>query len=1037
MADTDGAENSSGETGSVLPNESVCPNCGAAPGVGRSADRPREARLLRLAEETAGLGTFSLAPGADRLELSDAAARILGLTPGASLPLSGLATLVTGQEERTALLTAIDRCASEGVPFEQEHDVLLPDGTTRHLRTAAVADGGEAGAYGVCGLFHDVTPRRAAEREALQSGTRTRSLAEAVPVKVFMLLRHGGLAYVNEAFRAFAGADEETEGDALLFDRVHPEDADAFRSEWMAARREERPFAREVRLRRADGAFRWHDLRAVPVLDDQGRVEAWYGAASDIDALKAAQARSRALSERLQSILGSVRDGLMSVDRHWTITFLNEGGERLLGVSRAELIGRNLWEVFPHTRGSPFHRRMSKAMETGEYARFNHYAQITSSWFDNSVYPSDNGLTILFRDVTEERQTLERLRLMEAALATMDDMVIITEGSPIDSPGPRISYVNRGFTRVTGFTAQEAVGRSPRFLQGPDTDRATLDTIRAALERREPVRAEVKNYTRDGTPYWTELSITPLFDEDGRVTAFVSVQRDETERRRERAILEWQARMLEQAHDAVVVTDLSGIILYWNRSASELYGWATGEVLGRRLVDVIGPDATGFAVAEAAVREKGHWLGRMAHRTRSGPLVQVSSKWSLIDANDAARATIMIINTDITARLILDEEMHRVMRLEAIGQMTGGVAHDFNNILTILLGSADMTLAKAADRPDIVRLAAMAKSAAERGRELVRRLLAFARRQELAPAPTDVNALLFDLRSMLENAIERNVEIELDLAADLRLALVDPTALEHAVTNLCLNARDAVMPRGGRITIETRNKDFDGEATTGAVDLVTGEFVEISVSDDGCGMDERTLSRVLEPFFTTKGERGGTGLGLSMVYGFVKQSGGHLRIYSEPGRGTTVRLWLPVPEEGEPREIRREDPAAAPRGRETILLVEDDEAVRANVTQMVRSLGYEVVAASGAEEALQKLSERPDIALLFTDVVMPGSLDGPRLADAVHVERPGLPVLFTSGYAGAILGRSRGRDGSVQLLSKPYRVDELARALRRALDGQR
>ena len=387
---------------------------------------------------------------------------------------------------------------------------------------------------------------------------------------------------------------------------------------------------------------------------------------------------------------------------------------------------------------------------------------------------------------------------------------------------------------------------------------------------------------------------------------------------------------------------------------------------------------------------------------------------------------------DVTESRRLAEQLQQAQRMESLGQLTGGVAHDFNNLLTVILGNAE-TLAgqQPAGTPGKV-MAEMIVAAAERGAALTQRLLAFARRQALEPRPTDVNRLLREFAPLLQRSLGAHIDMELVHAAGLWQAQVDPGQLEAALLNLVVNARDA-MPNGGKLTIETANVRLDDAYAAAHREVAPGQYVMLAVSDTGHGIPPDAMPRLFEPFFTTKEVGKGTGLGLPMVYGFAKQSRGHVAVYSEVDRGTTVRVYLPRVH----RKAHHESPppASLPTAGdgELVLLVEDDPMVREFARGQVESLGYRVVEAGNGDEALQRLREHPEVAVLFTDVVMPGSMSGRQLADAARAMRPDLAVLHTSGYTENAIVHHGRLDPGVLLLGKPYLRAELADKLRQAL----
>jgi signal transduction histidine kinase len=385
---------------------------------------------------------------------------------------------------------------------------------------------------------------------------------------------------------------------------------------------------------------------------------------------------------------------------------------------------------------------------------------------------------------------------------------------------------------------------------------------------------------------------------------------------------------------------------------------------------------------------------------------------------------------DVTEKRELEARLRQAQRLEAVGQLTGGVAHDFNNLLTVIIGNAELLGDRLADNPALVGLAQMTLTAAERGAELTQRLLAFARKQTLEPRAVDVNALLTGMNALLRRSLGEHVEIELARNADIWNAFVDAAQLESAVLNLAINARDA-MPAGGRLTIEASNATLDGSYARDHDEVGAGDYVMIAISDTGSGMPPGVVARAFEPFFTTKDVGKGSGLGLSMVHGFVKQSGGHVKIYSEEGHGTTIKLYLPKAERDE-RAAAPTRPELAEGGSEHVLLVEDDDQVREHVASQLAQLGYQVVAVTHGAAALDAMASQ-GFDLLFTDVVMPGGMSGRQLAEEARKRQPGLRILFTSGYTENAIVHHGRLDPGVHLLNKPYRRSDLAVKVRQAL----
>ncbi len=390
------------------------------------------------------------------------------------------------------------------------------------------------------------------------------------------------------------------------------------------------------------------------------------------------------------------------------------------------------------------------------------------------------------------------------------------------------------------------------------------------------------------------------------------------------------------------------------------------------------------------------------------------------------------VGSDQTEKRAAEAQARQAQKMEAIGQLTGGVAHDFNNILTVITGSIGILADRVADRPELAAIAQLIDESAERGAQLTQQLLAFARKQPLQPVDLDVNALVVEAAKLLRPTLGEHIDVSARLTDDAWSAMVDPNQLTTAILNLALNARDA-MPQGGKLTLETGNVSLDDDYAHANNEVLAGDYVMIAVSDTGVGIPRAYLEKVFDPFFSTKGVGKGTGLGLSMVFGFVKQSGGHVMIYSEVGQGTCVKLYLPRSREEKSRTAVTAAASEVVGGDEKILIVEDDALVRKYVVAQVKSLGYATLSAADAAEALDIIDGNAEIDLLFTDVIMPGAINGAQLADAARRRRPALKTLFTSGYTeDAVIHHGRLDDG-VLLLAKPYRKPELARMIRIAL----
>ncbi|MFN4283891.1 MAG: CHASE3 domain-containing protein [Alphaproteobacteria bacterium] len=494
---------------------------------------------------------------------------------------------------------------------------------------------------------------------------------------------------------------------------------------------------------------------------------------------------------------------------------------------------------------------------------------------------------------------------------------------------------------------------------------------------------------------------------------------------------------------AVVVLDAEGRVAVWSAAAERIFGYSREQTLGRRPPlkgrDMAGAEADLVALAGAAgaqgcdaefERQDGKTIQA---RVLAAPLVAQRAPRAAAQGGLATAASLLILIEDVTARASVEQQLRQAQKMEVIGQLTGGVAHDFNNLLTIIVGNGDLALESLDESSELADSLRTMLRAAARGAELTQRLLAFARKQTLRPRVVDLNALLPGVGSMLKRVLGENVSVMSLPGENLWPALVDPSQVEDAILNLAINARDA-MPRGGQLVIETRNVTLDDDYAALNPEAAPGDYVMFSVADTGHGMTPEVLERVFEPFFTTKEMGKGTGLGLSMIYGFVKQSGGHIKIYSEVGHGTTIRIYLPRAKPGDGEIAAPALAEATPSGRETVLVVEDNIEVRRVALRIMKELGYRTIEAETADQALELLESGVEADVLFTDIVMPGKLNGYDLAKLATKRNPRLKVLFTSGYSEVFL--RQGADGvRAEMIGKPYRKQELALRLRAALDA--
>jgi PAS domain S-box-containing protein len=768
------------------------------------------------------------------------------------------------------------------------------------------ADGAVTGIF-VDGV--DVTDRVKAQDAINASENQFRTFAQVMPNHVWTAPPSGLLDWFNDRVLEYSGKSRDDLIDAGWTAIVHPDDREAAGARWAHSLESGENYETEFRIERADGDYRWHLVRALPIRADDGRILRWIGSNTDIHDQKLAEVETARDRDRMWAL---TQDLLLVCDYDGIIITVNPTATRLLGWEETEMVGRQLTD-FVHEDDLP--------ASFAEIEKLAHGATTLS--FENRYRRKDGGY-LLF------------------------DWTAVPDGG-------RIHGVGRDITQE-----------------------------RALAKDRERI--------------WTLSPVVKL------------------------------------------VVMLDGTITSVNPSWTRLLGWSIEETIGHNVIEFLGETDRDPARGRLGELSKGHSLAEhdAVFRTRSGELKTIA--FTSVPEN----GTVYGFGRDVTAEreaaaalAATEEALRQSQKMEAVGQLTGGIAHDFNNLLQGITGSLEIIERRVAQGriSELGRFLTGATTAANRAAALTHRLLAFSRRQPLDPRPVRANPLVASMEDLLRRTIGERIDLELVLAGGLWLTLCDPNQLENAILNLVINARDA-MPDGGKLTIETCNAHLDDAYAARQRDVSPGQYICICVTDTGTGMDADTIAKAFEPFFTTKPIGQGTGLGLSMIYGFARQSDGYAKIYSEVGEGTTFKLYLPRfrGRTDDADEVPQLSAVHATDAGEIVLVVEDEPVVRGLIVETLNELGYRAIEAADGPKGVEILRSSRRIDLLITDIGLPG-LNGRQVADAGRAVRPGLKVLFMTGYAENAALASGFLEPGMTMITKPFAMEALATRIRTIIEG--
>ncbi len=888
-------------------------------------------------------------------------------------------------------------------------------------------------------IIRDITERKEAEAAVRRNASLLNALFDSLPGPLFYKDSNGLFLGCNAAFAEFLGLPKERIIGKSVFD-VYPDDvAKLYR------RKDDELFSAgglqvyETQAKYADGTFHDMEVRKARFNDENGRPAGIIGTWFDVTERKRSQQALRESEEKFRALVENTPDSIIRLDRNLRTLYVSPGTTVFTSMTTEFMTGKT-----PREMGlAEEHRAI---WETNVQAVFDSGVPVETEYdlelsvgrkiIDWRLFPEfDADGTVasvlsIARDITAHRKMEHDYRSLFNAMINgfaLHEIVCEEHGKPIDY---RFLAVNPAFERLTGLSAKTLIGRTVLEVL-PGTEATWIETYGRVALTGEPVHFE--EYSAELGKYFEVNAY------QAREGQFACIFADVTERKEAEKALRAKTEELDRFFsvnpDPLCITDFKGNILRFNKAWEAVLGYDSSEMQRLKFLDIIHPDDLYASRNVIQLLTSGEDIYDFVNRYRCKDGSYRYLEWRATPFEDRIYAAAR----DITERRKNEEERHKLeaqltqaQKMESVGRLAGGVAHDFNNMLAIILGYLDLVLLDLPpDDTDIRPQLMEVQRAAARARDLTRQLLAFGRKQMLEIKSVNINDLVVEFGRMIRRLIGEDIEVATMLAPDVGEVNVDPTQIEQILMNLSVNARDA-MEDGGKLTIETAAVTLNEEYERTHTDIPAGEYVMLAVSDTGHGMDAETARFVFEPFFTTKDRGKGTGLGLATVYGIVKQHGGAVWVYSEPGSGTTFKIYLPRTRE----QLNRIDPEASPEdfmtGSGTILVAEDDPVVRKLVCGMLAGKGYDVIESTDVQDAVHLAARKEPIHLLLTDVIMPG-LSGKQVYERVAELQPGIKVLYMSGYTENVVAHHNVLDQGVNYLQKPFTRQSLMEKVRKVL----
>jgi PAS domain S-box-containing protein len=944
------------------------------------------------------------------------------------------------------------RQRGEKVPSRYELKIITKNGEERWVdMTVGLID--YEGKPAVLGTSFDITDRKRAEEDLRKSEEKYRFVVENAGEAI--LVTQGGMTrFANPKASEIIGYPKEVLTSRPFLEFIHPEDRGMVLERHTKRLRGERvPEVYPFRIMDGQGNVKWLETSVVLISWDNRPAALDF--LTDVTERTKAEERLRLSEQRYRALSESAQDFIFIVDRNGEIQYVNTAGALAFGSFPEKIKGRNIRELFPQEIAERQKQNLQKVFESGNVFSSEQKTLFPSQelWLDTQLIPlgSEKGKITsvlgISRDMTERKRAEEALRESEERYRTI--LENIEDGYYETDLRGDLTFFNDSLCRMLGYSKDEMMGMSNKQYTDEENRKRLLQAFNDVYRTGKPAKGfDWQVIRKDGRKVFGEVSVSLVKDSEAHPIGFRGIARDITQRKQAEQALRTEKQrfqtLLGNAPFGMMMIDDKGDFKYLNTKFIELFGYGLHDVPnGKAWFRKAYPDPTyrhqviSTWINDSKSLEPGEKVPRIVTVTcKDGTekmtrfiTVKLETGENLVSAEDITER-----KRAEEERALLQEQLRQSQKMEAVGLLAGGIAHDFNNLLTVIKGYGQLSLLKLDGDSPLKRNIEEIQKGAERAANLTRQLLAFSRRQVMEMKVLNLNTLLMELKEMLHRVIGEDIELITRLSADLGRIKTDPGQFEQVILNLAVNARDA-MPTGGKLIIETANVELDEAYAHSHVGVTTNPYVMLIISDTGSGMTPEVKGRIFEPFFTTKEKGRGTGLGLSTVYGIIKQSQGNIWAYSEPGHGTTFKIYLPRIEEDVSFLYHRGDNEFPKHGNETILLVEDELSLRSLAGQILRDHGYTVIEASNGEEALRLTEEHNGkaIHLLLTDVVMP-QMSGKDLAERIKALRPSVKVLYTSGYTGDTIAHHGILEPDIDFLQKPFSPAMLTRKVREVLD---